>query len=469
MQISESRPTRGILVALVFACAFLSYAFNTFRVTTTDWFVTHQVDSEQLVLDGLLHAKQTGDVRPGRYSRPEIPDAKLQAHALYAVNETSGTFKPYESQYGLQMRVFAALAAIGVDHIGTLQAITALLTSAVVAALFALLWTQLGRSPALIFALVLVLSPWVVVFARNLYWVPFTWFLPMLVTLSLSSVAFARARVFWLMLGALFVTFLVKSLCGYEYITTIYFAAITPIVYFGVKERISFTRMAIHVTASGVALVAAFALALGMHALTVAPDLQSGLAKISLVAKKRVALDDPAKVAREVCEGSVDCENLTISSLRSSTVSVVATYFLMPDAAPWLSNFRDRTPCDSGCKAELKAVLQNEGRGAALKYLRDLGPGAWIEGVGVAVRKAVDAFGFIAFVLVVCVSFRRFPRELRAAVAVAFVAPLSWHVMAKAHSDVHTHMNYVLWYLPFIPLAAAALVTAVQRRQSRVP
>ena len=37
--------------------------------------------------------------------------------------------------------------------------------------------------------------------------------------------------------------------------------------------------------------------------------------------------------------------------------------------------------------------------------------------------------------------------------AASFIASISWFVLGKSHSYVHTHMNYVLWYMPFIPAA----------------
>jgi hypothetical protein len=38
-----------------------------------------------------------------------------------------------------------------------------------------------------------------------------------------------------------------------------------------------------------------------------------------------------------------------------------------------------------------------------------------------------------------------------AIVFVMMLAPLSWYVLMKGHSVIHTHMNYVLWYFGFIP------------------
>ena len=35
---------------------------------------------------------------------------------------------------------------------------------------------------------------------------------------------------------------------------------------------------------------------------------------------------------------------------------------------------------------------------------------------------------------------------------------LSWFILGKAHSYVHTHMNYVLWYFGFIQICLYIII-----------
>jgi hypothetical protein len=37
----------------------------------------------------------------------------------------------------------------------------------------------------------------------------------------------------------------------------------------------------------------------------------------------------------------------------------------------------------------------------------------------------------------------------------SILAPLSWFVIFKAHSYIHTHMNYIVWQMPFTLLGFA--------------
>jgi hypothetical protein len=35
---------------------------------------------------------------------------------------------------------------------------------------------------------------------------------------------------------------------------------------------------------------------------------------------------------------------------------------------------------------------------------------------------------------------------------VSILAPLSWFTIFKSHSFIHTHMNFIVWYMPFMLL-----------------
>ena len=46
---------------------------------------------------------------------------------------------------------------------------------------------------------------------------------------------------------------------------------------------------------------------------------------------------------------------------------------------------------------------------------------------------------------------------------VSFLATISWFVLAKAHSYIHTHMNYVLWYFGFVQVCLYILILLMQK------
>ena len=47
--------------------------------------------------------------------------------------------------------------------------------------------------------------------------------------------------------------------------------------------------------------------------------------------------------------------------------------------------------------------------------------------------------------------------SLSIAVWFSFLAPLSWMVIFKGHSYIHTHMNFITWHMPFTLLGFGLL------------
>ncbi|MFZ2727732.1 MAG: hypothetical protein WAX77_15885, partial [Methylococcaceae bacterium] len=181
-QTNNNKTVQKILLPLLIALlAFLSYQYNIFRVTSDVLFLTHQLNSEQLVLDGILHSLNNHEpLKLGYYVRPTVNNSQqsLLSHALYQAKNAQGVFQDYKSQFGLQLRLFNFVATKIYWDVDFLQAISSLLMSIVVALFFIIIRREFSLIQAIIFCGVLIFSPWVVIFARNLYWLQATWFLP---------------------------------------------------------------------------------------------------------------------------------------------------------------------------------------------------------------------------------------------------------------------------------------------------
>jgi hypothetical protein len=52
---------------------------------------------------------------------------------------------------------------------------------------------------------------------------------------------------------------------------------------------------------------------------------------------------------------------------------------------------------------------------------------------------------------------RRTSAALLAATWFSLLAPLSWFVLFKAHSFIHTHMDAIVWHMPFVLLGFAVV------------
>ena len=89
----------------------------------------------------------------------------------------------YRSQYGLQGKVFKHLARLIGNRgiVSNLNLLCCVITAFVFSVIVVLLAKKYNEILAACFFVTFWLSPWIINFARNLYWVEFTWFIPMAV------------------------------------------------------------------------------------------------------------------------------------------------------------------------------------------------------------------------------------------------------------------------------------------------
>ncbi len=373
-------------------------------------------------------------------------EAPMDAQALGSLSNASvvladgtpapeETAAPYESQYGLQGKIFQKLSVLLRDE-GTLQTqgltqalsdcedvlrlLCALATAGTLLLISFLILRKYGRLMAGIFYAVFLLSPWVVNFANNLYWVEFTWFLPMAAGLWCSlrtERRFARVASYVLV----FITIMIKCLCGYEYISSVMLGAILFLLvdfFSAAAERnAGETRLLVRtIFFMGIAALAGFAAAICLHA--------------------------PVKSGGSLTEG--------IRMIIQEDV-LRRTYGADLNAFESLPDFEQ-----AGLNASAWATL--------CKYFH----------FKTEVITGIDGNLFPLLCLVPLVLFAWDYKKEKvkcgelALYAVSFLVPVSWFILAKSHSYVHTHMNFVLWYMGYVQVClyviARHLRDWVQRR-----
>jgi hypothetical protein len=85
-------------------------------------------------------------------------------------------------------------------------------------------------------------STWIIFFARNLYWVTFLLFMPFIISWLCYPVCLKEYQKKALY-GMIFLAILIKSLCGYEFITCAILSAIVPVIYYDSLNEQSLRRM----------------------------------------------------------------------------------------------------------------------------------------------------------------------------------------------------------------------------------
>lgn len=362
--------------------------------------MSFQRSSEELAISPIVAEVLDIDIEKegfgmGRLTSLDYPDDNvLQLKEKKA--EKGYKYSAYRSQVGLQGFAYAAVThaipnVVPKLHIYFLfRFINSFLFVVVIMAIVLQLYKRYGFLFASIFGLVTFFTPWTVDFSRNMYWVEFTWFIPMLLGLLCLNYKSKRKYIYPLFFAAI----LIKSLCGYEYLSTIMMSGIMFLIveWFCNKEQRKDIFKAIFII--GILSVAGFIVAYTIHADVYGKgDILSGLEsmRISLVEKRTFGNPE-------------DHDPIFRDSLNASILDVLIIYFW----SGWTERF---------FHGAIMLILMIA-TVIALIFQR-------------IVTKRENAFEVYLFV-------------------VSLLSTVSWLVLGKAHSYIHTHMNFVLFYMGWV-------------------
>ena len=396
-----------------FIVLYLSFSYNFLGISGD--FNSFENYSEQLVIDGLSISSETENYSLGRYLDPD-KKKRLYIKSVHDFENSvviNDTFEKYISQYGLQGEFFYFFVKeFNIRSIKTLKNINSFLFSVTLLIIFNWIFINIDRNSAFIFLASIILSPWVIDFSNNLYWVPFTWLLPFIWTLKFSLKANESATYLIMFYIALTSSFYIKFMSGFEYITTIGMLSVSPILYFYYVKKLS-TKQALKLfTIIVFSFSTAFALSINSYIN------KYGEESLSQIVNKRVDTGAIKTIA--------DCEQyeiqhceIYVKSLNSNPLLVIGKYFIFEGFSPYT------------------------------KYSDDV-----LESSSIIKRGLLKAVN-LTFILIVFICFFIAFKNKRELVMLFFcmLCPLSWYVLAKGHSYIHPHLNYILWYMPFIPVS----------------
>lgn len=397
------------LITIVLTGAFY---INLLMTAPSDQFRAFQSDSESLVVGKILADRQK--VNQSKFGLGFIYPRGSDYYLAYAsgqninniasdrnISPENSVFSAYTSQFGLQGKVFSTVQnSLGIN-IPSFWLFNSIFLAIVIVLLSRVYFEIISPVYGTIFLLTMVMSPLLVSFARNLYWVSFTWFLPALFAGLFVSSRDVLGRTFLLI--ALFGSFLIKCLCGYEYISSVILFAAAPSLYALAKSRCDTWKVSARdfLVICFLGLIG-FVAALFLHANLRGDTILDGLRSIYEQDVKRRTFGDPSSFPP-----------VYAASLTASPFTVLKMYVW-----GWTTDIVSFVP---GRAFPILLTLMS-----AVLFYR------------VAIQK------------------RFFNQDL--ALILAFLpVPISWFFLAKSHSFIHTHMNFVLWYLGFI----AALFTVI--------
>lgn len=225
----------GFAIVIVFTLSFLTNAFNIAdnRPLTDEnfRFDTFEKGSQQLVVRKLEHVKEDNSMFQAQFG-------------YYMINQSEGRLKIYSSQVGAHGLAFSIPVRFGLMSPAQTIRVAEILCAfaSAVVLLMIPLWSyrNFGWLAAVIPAVLIFASVWITLYARNVFWMSFTFYLPFVYSLwrypSLLDGKITPLRFHACVAG--FVA--MKALCGYEFISCVILAATVPVLFYGIWRGTSF-------------------------------------------------------------------------------------------------------------------------------------------------------------------------------------------------------------------------------------
>ncbi|MBQ0727309.1 MAG: hypothetical protein KBT77_08165 [Thalassolituus oleivorans] len=412
------------LATLAYAILLLSFQYNYFGAASSNFFENHQRYSESLVVGRIVESRSHGYASHGGFLGifTTARDRVGYQYDKYSKGDTpDSAFETYKQSAGLQGIFYYSTDNIfslaGIKNEKRLMA-NKLITSALLAFLIVLFLSitasQIGYTAAITTLVFLTASQWLVVFSNNLYWMFFLTLAPVVYSTYFLHTQNTRSVSFKLLYLGLFSIILIKSLAGYEYITTILIASVTPLVFFSVKYKWTARNFLIRFFYSGLAGLLGFFVAIAIHLgqLTIRLGSLDNAYELLLYTVAKRTHGQP-EVVDEVYR----------QSLESSISEVILKYW-------------------NGVAFDLNSLF---GNGGTISF-------NWI----IIFIVCLMIYGSItSFFRTYHQNQMRQHWALTITFFFSLLAPISWYVLAKGHSYIHTHLNHVLWYVPTLLWGAA--------------
>lgn len=407
---------------------FLSFAGNLTGIGDDYWFSHFQLDSNTII-ERAARCKEEFT-----FDGPLLPKAE-HADQMYNLNADCDMYEPYKSQLGLQAKLIAFFAPTNPAHLDAYFHGVGLVLAALAATLFMLLVLKVARlfgkwTGVTVFALV-VLSPWVVVFAKNMYWVELTLFLPFAVSMLLYERYKDQGKL-WLFYVILGLAFLLKFLNGYEYVTTIIISSIVPIVlYETIRKPRNIQRHWKKLIAVLSVSVIAFFIAIVANIASLTSYYHSWSKSAELVVQRA---GDRLDIT--------DKQQKVIYGMKRNT----------PGAYAFINNLYDIEVLKEGKGHPFKYAVLSAITYALLPAVSL--PFVLSEPIG-TILQSITAVSIIAyFMLRYMIRKKKVTRSLGVALQrvywLSLVGGISWLLIMPGHAYPHTHINAIIFYMPFL-------------------
>lgn len=400
-----------IYYLVTFSILFLVFYTNLFGVLNSR-FNHFQSGSDNLILGRLSLSNQEGILFESGLSGHFGNYMEKDQTEIYLENENLNfkTYQTYCSQIALQGIIFSGIDLISPFskniNLSFFYCIAVFLNSLLLTLFIVWIKNQFNFITSFFTLLMILSSYWIIIFSKSLWWSLWTFYMPFVFLLFfLERNKFNKISNFSIFKWS-FLMFFAKCLfSGYEYITTAVFMYFVPFVYYGILDswRIKYLFQKVFYASIGVLcgiFITFFILILQLENLDIKK--MNGVNYIIETLARR-SYDSPNKY-----------DGIMYESMKVPIIDVVKTYFNSNIYNITTSNFSFN-----------------------LSFLH-----------------FILLLVLVTIVLLYYFTKNKNPKIIALTISfwVSITAPLSWVIMFKSHSYIHTHINLIIWYLPFILL-----------------
>ena len=392
---------------------WVSYYDNIFKIANENQFESFSKDLESLVIARIVESRTNGITShagfPGA-STPNTWDEVTHTDPLikfqydsFIYNQPFKVYHTYTSQTGGQGIIFSVLDKIlplnNINKGRFFYGLWALLMAACVTAILYWAKYEFGKVTTLFLAFTLFISNWLTFFAKNLWWVSWSFFLPMtsLLIYFQKKKNFNFKHTFYL---SFILVFLKCFMNGFEYITCFVGMTLCPFLYYAIVTK-KVIKEKIYIIICGFSSILAGVLA--------------GL--LLLLIQLSVYQND-------VMYGF----NYIIDAVRRRTHAI--------------GDIGDIQQYQVSLNASIMEVL--------IPYIKST--------INPKVMPITFFSVIVIFIFTACFAIYKNKKNilsqqtfaLGVTTCTAFLSSTSWFIIFKGHSQVHPHLNNWCWYMPFM-------------------
>jgi len=271
-----------------------------------------------------------------------------------------------------------------------------------------------------------------------------------------------------LMILLLFFSLILRFLCGYEFITTIFFATCVPIFYQGILQNFTIFEILKKFFFMGLVFVIAFSSSVILHSKSMDQQMLSRDNPILSAAKKRLWGDhSPDVIAKNSCNQDQSCEGEIHKSFATNTILVIPKYTLMVDFLPWFYSNKIEKKKLNKIKKNIKSVNKDLNFHTIKVFFKETYEILSFDVIIFILIKLISLISFLFFIFYTIYIFFHTKKSFKFLILISLLGPLSWFIIAMEHSAAHLHINFVLWYISFIPCSLLAIINYHKNKSNK--